>query len=519
MPHGSCKPDARFLKVLLVFISVGLTSCEGRKEPPYQRIPLLGTVKGALTAYCDMDFTDRGRIDIERDYLPHVINCENGGASLEALKAQAVAARSYLYYKLHHVGSITDGQGDQVYSCGREPGPQHLEAVEATSGEVLTYQDEVIAAFYVAGAIPAPPMCIGTESDSDPHNTERYVTYNQGKTGADVTQTSLGWVNPGNIYNRGCKSQNGASCLSNSGVPYPDILRFYYGADITIERSTGECISQPVSMGGEIEAGELAGENAGGIDVEMVSGSDGPGGEQAAGADSAGSPSSQGGDWAGSSESPMGGSSGDPVPSDQGYCALTEGEQSFTFNDECAVPTCRGEQRWSGGGQMYTLTCGGDESCRGSWYFVAESAGRYAIGLDVVGSVLETDTSTGEGFSPWLNFEIESTGIANLEGSLEIAETGVTLLGVVQLTASQRVTVRAPSQCERGELNIYRLVVKKLTAFEEPTFGPRSATLRYDQGCDQAVFKKSQRLEMCLLVLFGMFFISRRIFQILRAYP
>ena len=81
-------------------------------------------------------------------------------------------------------------------------------------GEVLSYQDEVIAAFYVAGATPSSPMCIANASDPDPYNTERYVTYNQGLSGDQVNQTSLGWVDQGNIYNRGCKSQNGAACLS-----------------------------------------------------------------------------------------------------------------------------------------------------------------------------------------------------------------------------------------------------------------------------------------------------------------
>jgi len=194
----------------------------------------------ALDAYCTAHVIGVGDVAVESDYLPSVVNCENGAASFEALKVQAVAARSYLYYKLDLYGEVSDGTGDQVYSCGREPGTEHTLAVEATSGEVLRYQGAQVAAFYVAGAKQDPPACSG--GTDDPTNTERYVTYNQGKSGDAIEQTSLGWVDPGNKANRGCSSQNGADCLSDDGWVYDDILRFYYGEDIEIVRAEGACI-------------------------------------------------------------------------------------------------------------------------------------------------------------------------------------------------------------------------------------------------------------------------------------
>ena len=148
------------------------------------------------------------------------MRCENGAASLEALKAQAVAARSYLYYKLDTSGSINDGTSDQVYSCGASPGPQHYQAVNETAGQVLRYSGVTICAFYVAGAIPSASSCVAAPGDNDYSNTEHYVTYNWGLSGSNIEQTTLGWVNPGNIHNRGCKSQNGADCLSDAGWGY-----------------------------------------------------------------------------------------------------------------------------------------------------------------------------------------------------------------------------------------------------------------------------------------------------------
>jgi len=185
-------------------------------------------------------------VDVETDYLPHVVQCENGAAAPAALEAQAVAARSFLYYRLAAGdGTIGDGQGDQVYTCGKTPGPEHAAAVRATSGLVLRYRDTQLAAFYVAGALQQGPECVG--GIEDPTGTEVWVTYNDGKSGDDVTQTQLGFVDPSNHANRGCLSQNGSDCLAGQGRDVVGILRFYYGADIGIEQASGPCVD-PIAI-------------------------------------------------------------------------------------------------------------------------------------------------------------------------------------------------------------------------------------------------------------------------------
>jgi len=197
----------------------------------------------AVDAYCDVEVRGVGTVDAETDYLPHVVQCENGGADLEALKAQAVAARSYMYYKMETSGSLADGTSDQVYSCGADPLPIHRQAVDETAGEVLRYGGVTVCAFFVAGANPGDrATCIATGADPDPTDTEQWVTYNEGRSGDGIEQTPLGWVDPGNLRNRGCQSQWGARCLDERGAPYDDILRFYYGDDIGLERATGPCV-------------------------------------------------------------------------------------------------------------------------------------------------------------------------------------------------------------------------------------------------------------------------------------
>jgi hypothetical protein len=172
--------------------SVALLAAGCAGEPLYD----IGESSHALDAFCEAEVSGSGLLDVENDYIPQVVACENGGASLEALKAQAVAARTYLYYKLRRQGSIGDGQGDQVYTCGNAAGDKHRKAAAETSGQVLMYDGVVIASFYVAGALQSGPDCRG--GTSDPTGTEHYVTYNEGRAGAEVVQSSLGWVDPGN---------------------------------------------------------------------------------------------------------------------------------------------------------------------------------------------------------------------------------------------------------------------------------------------------------------------------------
>ncbi len=227
--------------LLLTTLTLWVSAC----APSSDTTPVVrqvATRPAALDARCTVNLQGSGELDIEDDYLPHVVACENGAADFEALRAQAVAARSYLYYKLDVGGTLTDGQGDQVYTCNNAPTQEHYDAVATTAGEILRYRDTTIAAFYVAGAVPSTDDCVPLAGDNDYSSTEHFVTYNQGAAGAGLEQTSLGWVNAGNYANRGCHSQNGASCLSEHGWPYEDILRFYYGMDIEHEATEGDCV-------------------------------------------------------------------------------------------------------------------------------------------------------------------------------------------------------------------------------------------------------------------------------------
>jgi peptidoglycan hydrolase-like amidase len=179
---------------------------------------------------CDIEVKNVGSRALEEDYLPHVLACENRGAGLEALKALAVAARSVAFYEMARTGSICDSQGCQVYTCNNQPDALVHQAVEATRGEHLSYgETKFTYGFYVAGD---SSISSATQCKSD----ETYVTYNEGRSRAEVEQSSLGFVdaNGVNPANRGCMSQWGSRCLESEGYEKDQILRFYYGDDIVI---------------------------------------------------------------------------------------------------------------------------------------------------------------------------------------------------------------------------------------------------------------------------------------------
>ncbi len=91
-------------------------------------------------------------LDIE-EYLKGVVAAEiPPDWKFEALKAQAVASRTYAIYQKRSAGSrpyhILATVDSQVYSGNGGERPQTVRAVRETRGIVVTYKGEVIPAFY-----------------------------------------------------------------------------------------------------------------------------------------------------------------------------------------------------------------------------------------------------------------------------------------------------------------------------------------------------------------------------------
>jgi hypothetical protein len=278
-------------------------------------------------AHCSVDVQGIGTLDLEADYLPQVIFCENNGANFEALKAQAIAARSVAYYNMETEGSICDSQGCQVFTCNGTASDIHRQAVEATSGLYMMYSGTLTYGFYVAGDNTlTPPACIGNDADAA---TEKWVTYNEGKSGGAVVQTDLGLVipegDPSYGQNRGCMSQWGARCLENdASYEVMDILRFYYGDDIEVVQAQGPCVK-------EVDGGDTG-------DGQGTTTTD-DGGEGSSSAAS-GSGSGDSGDGSGPTSGPV---TGDDSAGPGGSSGA--GDETGFYPDGSALPRGYGEQR------------------------------------------------------------------------------------------------------------------------------------------------------------------------------
>lgn len=176
--------------------------------------------------------TEDGWMDLE-DYVARVCTRENGAAAFEALKAQAVAARTYVLRAMRDerpIGTpeqpIPNSQAFQTYASVASPACSA--ATGQTRGLVLRYRGALIVANYVAGARLGPD---GAYLD-DPTRTEKWVTYNRGRIGPQVIPTPLSRVDRSD--NRGCLSQNGSDWMARRGHDFVAILRFYYGDDVFV---------------------------------------------------------------------------------------------------------------------------------------------------------------------------------------------------------------------------------------------------------------------------------------------
>lgn len=208
--------------------------------------------------------TDRGRLSVERDYIPGVVACEIGRRTwgVPAMEAQAIAARTYLARYLERTKGqrvIPIGPRFQCWKQTRDP--RFREVAASTAGLVLRYNGSLITGNYVsgthkltAGCDPEPPTAVKYTSPDWSEMlvrykqgrrekgrtifkgtawTEIFVTRNEGKQGPQVAPSPIaGAVS----FNRGALGQNAAVCLANNmGYETSDILKYFYGEDIVVE--------------------------------------------------------------------------------------------------------------------------------------------------------------------------------------------------------------------------------------------------------------------------------------------
>lgn len=138
------------MKKVFVFISLFLLIC----TVSYAGVEVPETVRILLNDGSIME------LDLD-EYLYGVVSSEMGTSykvegkvkkvGIEALKAQAVASRTYAVYKIQNSNydgyDMTATTSDQVYKVGSVKDIVK-EAVDTTSGQVMTYDDEIICAYF-----------------------------------------------------------------------------------------------------------------------------------------------------------------------------------------------------------------------------------------------------------------------------------------------------------------------------------------------------------------------------------
>ena len=120
--------------------------------------PVRVTVNGkGYRGLVEVSAADKGLLVVNElpieEYLVGLINCEISSAwPMEAVKSQAVIARSYaVYQKLARRGApyqLESSVMDQVYDGSDAEDSRAARGVQETAGEVLVYDDKVIQAFY-----------------------------------------------------------------------------------------------------------------------------------------------------------------------------------------------------------------------------------------------------------------------------------------------------------------------------------------------------------------------------------
>ena len=158
-------------------------------------------------------------LDIE-DYLCGVVPSEiYESAAMDALKAQAIAARTYTLKRALAGTALGDTSSSQVYRFSlSESSPRSKQAILETKGQVLYHDGQLIDCYYSASNNGV------TKRSGDVWRT--HYPYYVSKVDEWDIQANWGKPSPGG-HGIGL-SQTGAMWAAKEGIPYQQILAFYY---------------------------------------------------------------------------------------------------------------------------------------------------------------------------------------------------------------------------------------------------------------------------------------------------
>ena len=178
---------------------------------------------------------DDGSVEIMNleEYVKGVVAAEmSSDWPIEALKAQAVAARTFAVNNTHHDHCNVDVCTDHN-CCQAWKGPPYdatiVDAVTSTCNEVITYNGTIIreALFF--------SHCNGHTRNSEDYNGWDYVPYLRGVSCGCADE--YGWTDYNGHGVGMC--QYGAKVMAQQGFSYVDILKHYYSGVAITPAHTG----------------------------------------------------------------------------------------------------------------------------------------------------------------------------------------------------------------------------------------------------------------------------------------
>ena len=183
---------------------------------------------------------DDGSVEIMNldEYVKGVVAAEmSSGWPIEALKAQAVAARTFAVKNTHHDHCNVDVCTDHN-CCQAWKGPPYdstiVDSVTSTCNEVITYNGTIIreALFF--------SHCNGHTRNSEDYNGWDYVPYLRGVSCGCAD--AYGWTNH-NSHGVGM-CQYGAKVMAEQGFSYVNILKHYYSGVAIAPAHTGQIVAR-----------------------------------------------------------------------------------------------------------------------------------------------------------------------------------------------------------------------------------------------------------------------------------
>jgi len=198
-------------------------------------IGLYSTIYVPSTIKVMMDGGSVEIMDLD-EYVKGVVAAEmSSDWPIEALKAQAVAARTFAVSNTHHDHCNVDVCTDHN-CCQAWKGPPYdaavVDAVTSTCNEVITYNGTIIReALYFS-------HCDGHTRNSEDYNGWDYVPYLRGVSCGCAD--AYGWTDH-NSHGVGM-CQYGAKVMAEQGFSYVNILKHYYSGVAIAPAHTGQIV-------------------------------------------------------------------------------------------------------------------------------------------------------------------------------------------------------------------------------------------------------------------------------------